>query len=72
MGLLEILCEMRKEKAMKKEDDKKPVIKGLKKLRSGFSGQRFPTVKCDNCGCIRYSDCYCSKTAVSIIKAEDR
>ena len=42
----------------KKEKD----IIGLKKRRAGH-GARTPTYKCDNCGCIRFSECYCTRAA---------
>lgn len=48
-----------------KEEKKKESIKGIKRMRSGFSGASTPTYKCDNCGCIRYSECYCTKAASS-------
>lgn len=45
---------------MKKE------FKGLKKLRSG-SGRK-PTFKCENCGCMRFSQCRCQKKYIEPVE----
>jgi len=45
--------------------DKSERIMGLKKLRVGSEGSNAtvakPTVKCSNCGCVRYNLCTCAK-----------
>lgn len=44
--------------------------KGLKLMRAGWIGQPRPEHKCDNCGCMRYNECYCPRAKEKKEKAD--
>lgn len=54
-----------KERRPKKEDK----IKGLHALRAGGSGGGAkPSIKCDNCGCMRFNECGCTRSTKKAAK----
>lgn len=44
---------------MPKKRNEESVGRGLKRLRAEPGDK--PTVKCDNCGCMRYTTCGCKR-----------